>query len=218
MSQATNLKLARLNDQKKSMERELEDLVKQKDTLQNDFRDAKQEKEALITKVNEFETKMQELSASYEGKIENLNAAIGKLKTGLAQKEKELPERYAEISFLKKLLKNDRIKMEAIRKKVRKNSAVAETNTPVALQPITVTAAAKKLSGKVIDANTEYGFIVADIGSRDGVKTGDMLFVSRKSNLLGKIIVEKVRDSICVAKILYKSLADSVKKGDMVSN
>lgn len=209
---------ARLTEQKKTLETEFDNLSKQKQSLEANLTEIKKERESLIGKINEYDTKIQEMTAANEAKVQQMTSEIDKLRESLSQAEKELPKKEDEISYLKKLIKNNQVKITELNEKLGKTKA-AEAKTSVSLQPITVTPEAPKISAKVIEVNAEYGFIVIDAGSKRGIKAGDTLFVSRNGKeLLGKVVVEKVRDSICVAKILYKSLGDAAKKGDTVTN
>ena len=207
-----------LAEQKRSIEKELEELYKQKQALEIEFAAAKKEKESLVNKINDYEAKIGEIKSKSEARMRDQEAELNKIKALLAQKEKELPAKDAEINLLKEALKPGNEKIEQLTRKLNKASKKLIKNGAVSLQPITVTAEPKKISGKVLEINRDYGFLVVDVGTKAGVEKGDTLFVLRDNELLGKIIVEKTSYEICAAKILYKSLADAVQKGDSVCN
>lgn len=207
-----------LTEQKRYIERELAELYKEKKALETEFAGMKKEKETLISKVNGYEAKIEEMISENEASMKSQETEMSKLKALLAQKEKELPIKDAEISSLKESLKPSNDKIKELTKKLNKISKKFIKDGAVSLQPITVTGGPSKISGKVLEINHTYGFIVADVGAKAGVEKGETLFVLRDNELLGKVIVEKTDYELCVAKILYKSLADEVKKGDSVCN
>ena len=214
---AANIGITHLNEQKKTLQAELETIYKQKQLLETDVADIKKEKEALIVKINDYEAKINEITADNQAKIEDMTAQIGSLKVRLSQTEKTLPEKDAEISFLKRILKSDRDKIELLNRKISTMQTIDGKNS-VSLQPITVTSGNKKVEGRVLEVNSDYGFIVVNLGTNDGIKAGDTLFVSHNKGLLGKVMVEKAASSISVAKTLYKSVTNEVQKNDLVSN
>jgi len=215
LNKAANITIRNLTDRLRTAQKEAES---QRQVLEREVTDIKKERDALLDKINDYEAKIQEMAANHEAKIQEMAADMNKLNARLAQKEKELPEKEAEINFLKEALKKDRDKIDRLNKKSANYNSKDTAASPVSLQPITVTAEPKKINGKVLEVNNEYGFLVTNIGAKDGVKAGDTLFVQRRKAMLGKALVEKVSDSASVAKMLYKALADTVRKGDLVSN
>ncbi len=213
---ATHVQISRLTGQKKTMEKELDAAYKEKDALGADMDSIKKEKEALVGKISDYEARIQEMKAGHEAKTKDMEAELDRLRISL----KGLPEKEAEINSLKAALQEDKNKIGRLNKKLMKmmHGTPMPDSKSVSLQPITVTQESKKLSAKVLEVNGEYGFIVVNAGSKDGVKTGDTLFVSKNKDLLGKVVVEKVSDSVCIAKMLYKEVSDNVRKGDQVSN
>lgn len=208
----------RLTEQKRYIERELEELYKQKKALEIEFDNAKKEKEDLIDKIGDYETMVERMKSESESRARGQEAELNRIKALLAQREKDLPAKDAEINSLREALRPSREKIEELTKKLNKASRKIMTNGGISLQPITVTAGKGKINGKVLEVNHGYGFLVVDVGTRAGVEKGDTLFVLRDNKLLGKIVVERTGYDVCVAKILYKALADAVKKGDLVCN
>ena len=71
--------------------------------------------------------------------------------------------------------------------------------------------------GNVLVVNKEYNFVVLNLGSKDGVKIGDMFSVFRKNNYLGDVKVEKVHDSMSAAGFVDPQIKDKVSEGDKVT-
>jgi predicted RNase H-like nuclease (RuvC/YqgF family) len=218
LNKTTNTSNRQLTEQKRYVERELEELYKEKKALDAEFAGMKQEKESLISKVSDYEAKIEEIVSRNETRMRDQEIEMSRLRALLSQKEKELSIKDAEINSLREALRPTNDKIKELTGKLNKVSKKLIKGGAVSLQPITVTAAPSKVSGKVLEINHDYGFLVADIGAKAGIDKGDTLFVLRDNKLLGKVVVEKTDYELCVAKMLYKSLADEVKKGDLVCN
>jgi len=224
-NQAATLSNTRLSEQKKSLEKEIEEINKQKQVVETEISDIKKEKELLITKINDFETNIQEMTASHEAKVKELSSQLDSLKATMLQKEEELKkvaEKDAEITFLRKIVKASRDKIDELTKQLGKTPQTFMENPKdknvVNLPAITVTSAAKKVTGKVIDMNVDYDFVIISLGTKDGIKAGDTLFISNNKEFLGKVIVEKTRDSMSVAKLSQKAMTYTIQKGNTVTN
>jgi len=72
------------------------------------------------------------------------------------------------------------------------------------------------LEGKILVVNKEYNFVVSNLGSKDGVKIGDMFSVFRKNNYLGDVKVEKVHESMSAAGFVDPQIKDKVSEGDKI--
>lgn len=72
------------------------------------------------------------------------------------------------------------------------------------------------LEGKILVVNKEYNFVVSNLGSKDGVKVGDIFSVFHKNNPLGDVKVEKVHESMSAAGFVTENIKDKVNEGDKV--
>jgi len=203
-----NSNYAAVLNRKKTLETEVDKANALISSLEAEAADSISQRDELAAKITELQEKLNSMESGHRNQIELLNAQIKDLNTVLANMEKEIPVKDAEINTLRTKIKKGEKKILGLMGK----------NIPVSLQPITVNPDVRRLDAKVLEVNQSYGFIVLDAGAAEGVRAGQILFVFRKGNLLGKVIVEKVDMSVSVAKILYKSLADEVRKGDMISN
>jgi len=200
-----------------SLEAEAAKAYIQTKSLKSKLADVESQRDALVSKISDFEIQIQNMKTAHETAIRDMAAEIDKLKAALIQKERERElyesEKKAEVQNLK-------IKISKITKRNRQiyGRAAGSADASVRLEPITVTSQNKKIEGRILAINREYGFVIINVGAEDGVVPGDALFVFRKNNILGKVLVEKVDKNVCAAKILFKSLSDSVEKEDLVSN
>jgi len=222
--------VARVTKEKVSIEQQMMDVAKKKKLLEGEVAMANKEKADLLIKINEYETRLKEMSSGYDDKIKELNDTIEQLRQDLAAKEEELPKKNSEIESLRRQIAEYEGRLMSLNKKAANHeTSSGKAGTPVTLEPITVTgpeqaqaakknfAKTKKLNAKVVDVNKEFEFIVINAGKESGINADDTLFVYRKKKMLGKVLVERVGDGVSVARILYKSLLDEVKKDDEVS-
>jgi len=70
--------------------------------------------------------------------------------------------------------------------------------------------------GKVLVVNKDYNFIVMNLGSKDGVRVGDIFSIYRNNKNIGDVRVEKIHDSMAAADFLIKDMKDQVREGDVV--
>lgn len=82
-----------------------------------------------------------------------------------------------------------------------------------AMAPVPVGAAS---AGQIVVVNREYDFIVMNLGRNQGLNVGQEFQVSRDSQVLGTVKVEKVYDELSAAAILPNSKKDSIREGDQV--
>ena len=202
-------------------------LIDQKKSIEVKLKDLSARNDETLAKVAEYAAKREALTSEYKADIDKLAADKDMLKADIEMLKtdrdklradmesanlifnKKLAQKNSEALLLKKSFKN-------IDKKLRKLK-VAPVEKAVSLEPIVV-AWPKNASGEVLEVNKAYEFVVVDLGLDDGIAPGDTLFISRKKALLGKVVVEEAGRKNSAAKILYKALADVVKKGDTVTN
>ena len=70
------------------------------------------------------------------------------------------------------------------------------------------------ISGKVREVNAENGFVVLDVGQKQGVKPGDALRVYRDSEEIAQIEIIKVSLNVSAADIKTKKA--QIQPGDIV--
>ena len=206
-----------LADEKKSLEKNLTDVYEQKKGLEAEIEAIKKEKDDLAAKITDHETRMQQMS----GEIE-------KLKSDIALRDREIAKKNAQIKTLKKTITGYESDIAELSKKAYEPPPeAAETSSTakeekadksVTLEPITVTTPkAKKENMKVLEINSDYGFVVIKGGKDSGLQKDDILFIYRRKTLIGRVIVEKVGDDTIIAAIPNKMLANDIRKDDTVT-
>lgn len=75
---------------------------------------------------------------------------------------------------------------------------------------------AQQLAGKVLVVNREFDFVVINLGKTSGAQIGNVFEVVRGNDVLGKVKIEKVYDSLSAAAILPDSAKEQIHEGDAV--
>ncbi|MCG2704118.1 MAG: hypothetical protein L6366_07090 [Candidatus Omnitrophica bacterium] len=73
-----------------------------------------------------------------------------------------------------------------------------------------------RLEGQVLVVNKEFAFVVINIGEKDGIQESQVLDVYRGQDLLGKVKVERIYDTMSSAVILPEATKQELKEGDIV--
>jgi hypothetical protein len=74
------------------------------------------------------------------------------------------------------------------------------------------------MTGKVVAVNSEWGFVVLDVGQKEGITPDTKLLVIRGTSTVGKLSIIDVQGNRTVANILGDTLAQgmSPSPGDRV--
>ena len=72
------------------------------------------------------------------------------------------------------------------------------------------------LTGHVLAINSDYNFVVIDVGENQGVVSSAQMIVYRDGVLLGKIKITSVEPSISVGDILPEWKKGEIQEGDTV--
>lgn len=71
-------------------------------------------------------------------------------------------------------------------------------------------------TGKIMELNTQYNFVVINLGENDGLKPGVFLKVLRQNQEIAKLTVIKVRKAISAAEIKELKKGEQIKVDDLV--
>jgi ABC-type transporter Mla subunit MlaD len=92
----------------------------------------------------------------------------------------------------------------------------AAVSTPAAEQPKSKAAQNSSLEGKVLVINKDYNFVVINLGSKDGINSGDKFSLYHNNKYIGDVKAEKIHDSMTAADFETASMKDAVSEGDRV--
>ena len=77
-------------------------------------------------------------------------------------------------------------------------------------------AAAPILEGEVLVINKEYGFVIANLGTDDGVNVGDIFAVYQQDKYTGDIKVEKTQEVMSACGFVSADIANKIREGDKI--
>jgi DNA gyrase/topoisomerase IV subunit A len=86
--------------------------------------------------------------------------------------------------------------------------------TAVAVRPMVPNP--KAVEGKVLVVNREFNFVVVNLGSKDGLKTGSRLAVFQQGRQIGTVEVERLYDNMSAANVVAEEKKGQVQEGDTV--
>lgn len=193
--------------EKMNLEKKVNELYSRKTALESKLVETNNEKNALLNKIDE-----------YQNNIKTFTDEIEQVKKDLAAANEGITKKNGEIASLTKKIEEYETRIASLKEELTlAPETKVKSASAVELAPITVTSKTKKVDGKILDVNKKYGFVVINVGRASGIQEDDTLFVFRNDNMLGKVVVEKADKDVSIAKVLYKSLADTVQRGDTIS-
>ncbi|MGA2774633.1 MAG: hypothetical protein ABSE81_01000 [Candidatus Omnitrophota bacterium] len=212
----------------------LKAVQEQLDSVSNELKQVKADKEAALNRVEEFKRYMGQANserALLEGRLTVANEDIKKAqaslkdiqdqKTQLENKVKELQTQVQGIE-LGKIVVSPETKETAKKEnkklaKEKKGAAQKKAPEPKpAVEENKAAAPTGALEGKVLVINKEYNFAVLNLGSRDGINVGDSFSAYHNGNYIGDLVVEKLHDSMSAANFVNPDLKDKIAEGDKV--
>ncbi len=222
----------RITDKSQSQIRDLNGTVRRQEeilqNMENEMNDLKTEMESLKVAGVNLQNKLTDASdvikktgeqlkdtlaqkAALEKTVEDLRAQTQKVELGTivvgaesAVKAEPVPD--APVKETRK---------ERAKKTVRSETKPAGTvsQPPVEKAPVSqMTVPATGLKGKVLTINKDYNFAIINLGSKDGVKLGDIFSVYHNDAYIGDVKVEKIHDSMSAAG--FSSLESGTKVGE----
>lgn len=215
------------------VQKKLVETLKEKDEAQKNLADLKVAKSDLEAKIAAMESDIKKINEALSKEKEeknsiktNLDAKEAMLADLNAQLENEKREKDALNDSLAKFRKDyENLKsqvdqltktkqdLEAKLKEFSEASAPSAKESGVELEKIVVSAESK-LKGDVVVVNKNLGFLVINLGSKDGISPGTILGIYRNDSFLGEVQVEKVYESISSANILPEWKGVAFKEGD----
>ncbi|MFH1094138.1 MAG: hypothetical protein V1739_08350 [Candidatus Omnitrophota bacterium] len=201
--------------------------------LEVDYKNGLAENETLSTKL---ESKMKVI-ATLKSELEKETNTSTNVSTKLERVSRDYDDIKAQLSQIrmaKEALENRIIQMSRKNRRdsVELEKIIVDSDRPAQAAPeggtVTgvVTEAQKpafiplgppaRLEGQILVVNKEFAFVVINIGEKDGIKNAEVLDVYRGQELLGKVQVERIYDTMSSAIILPKVTKKEIKEGDSV--
>ncbi len=180
--------------------------------IQESFKAIKAENKVLSRQLNNLNSH----KAALDKKIQDLQEGKSAIEKRLSEMETMLAGRVSQVNSLKEDLDairsgkpvadldkkfKESVELPAI--VVRSGSPAEKTETGAAAFP-----------GKILAVNLDNNFVVIDLGSSSGIKSGDRFSVYRDGKQIGSIEVIQVRDNISACDI--KRMSAPLKTGDNI--
>jgi septal ring factor EnvC (AmiA/AmiB activator) len=186
------------NDTKTDLENTRRDLEQTRAELEQ----TRTELEAANTQIVQLNETIRNKDAELVEKS-NLIAGLEDEKATLSAQIEELNSQIATMQDEIAQLQEDKGVLEAQLEKYEK-----ELSKEITMKPGT--------AGKIVYANEVWNFVVIDIGANAGVQAGAEMIMQRNDNMMGKIKISAVRDSIAIAEVMPSFQTADVKEGDDV--
>ncbi len=222
-----------------SLQEELESLRIKQNATQMQLEEYKKTISGMELKIKDAQTNIDSLNSTLEQETKSKQEAltmVAQLKSDLEQQnglksdlEKKVQQMQKDTERLQAQLKETEKKKTELEEKIKaletQNQQTQAQGQGVELGTIVVgqegkgaanTKTALPLEGKVLVVNKEYNFAVINLGSKDGVKSGDVYSLYHGKKYIGDIKVEKIHDSMSAADFVSASIKDAVSEGDRV--
>jgi len=217
---------ARLDESKKliaDMQVKLQDGQTQIEALNNDVQKERDAKQQALTQIDQLKSDLEnqkEMRVTLEKKITQAQDEVKKAQSQVKELEAQKNELEQKLKSIGDKSQGEQSKSTGV--ELGKIVVGPETNAQVAatqtgqISPQENKPAAAELSGKILVINKDYNFAVINLGSKDGVKIGDVFSVYHKNKYIGDVKVEKVHDSMSAAGFTSSDVKNKFSEGDKV--
>ncbi len=170
-------------------------------SLEADLKRVLDETKAKADRMAELEAKLRELPPGYNP--QTLPEQINKLKQEIAEVQAQTEKKKEEVAAAEKKVADAHKALDDILAKIEARKKAFERNS---------------MSGRVVAVNTDWGFVVLDVGAKEGISPDTKLIVIRGTQTVGKVNIIDVSGTRTVASILGETLAPGMSPapGDRV--
>ena len=204
----------------RSLETELDERIKRIEKLSLDLEKEKALKESALAQLedahSEIESLKQSLSVEKQEK-EIFKNELASVKEELAKKSEHLKETSEELEEVRANLEEYKQAKRTFEGRVKDLiGEVSEEGTSGVPGIDTARIVVRSIEGKVLVVNSEYNFVMIDLGAKDGIRIGEDLIACRGDKFLGKVRIEKIYPQGSAASILPRWKKGDIQEGDSV--
>ncbi|MBF0486069.1 MAG: hypothetical protein HQL16_06115 [Candidatus Omnitrophica bacterium] len=178
---------------------------KLKDTLETEAKSKIDMREKLSKDLEDAQAKLKDYETQQTGHKAEVDALQKKL-SDLDDKNKDLEKQLKDIT-------------EGIAARQTRTEIIPvpgqSKEEKVELDRIVITPDSAK-EGKVLNVDTETEFLIFDLGSKNGMKQGDVMSVYRGKTYLGDVKVSRVQEEMSAADFIPPFSSRKVRKNDQV--
>ena len=170
--------------------------------LDNEIAGLNSEKAPVDKKIATAENAVKEISERFPGTtLQNVAVKIKQLESDLETAKQDLATRKTELEVVNKKVAVNEVRIEKAEKvQTDRLSSIGRNAT----------------EGLITAVNTDWGFVLVNIGKDQGVQGDSQLIVQRDGIRIGNLNVVSIQPGLTVADINQKGLSGSVEPGDKV--
>ena len=170
--------------------------------LDNEISGLNSEKAPVDKKIATAENAVKEISERFPGTtLQNVAGKIKQLESDLETAKQDLATRKTELEVVNKKVAANEVRIEKAEKvQTDRLSSIGRNAT----------------EGLITAVNTDWGFVLVNIGKDQGVQGDSQLIVQRDGIRIGNLNVVSIQPGLTVADINQKGLSGSVEPGDKV--
>lgn len=190
--------------------------------LENTYGDLKRTSDELTATKDELAQTQDQLEQARQ-QIVQLNETVTQRNAEIARQTEQIGQLEQDKAGLQVQiddLHNTVAKMEDEQQDLRDKIVTLEqtvTDLEAQLGQGTVKALPKGLHGRVLVVNSDWNFVVLDIGSDSGLVPNAEMLVHRGEQLIGKVLISGVTRQLAIADINNAWLQTGLKEGDSVA-
>ncbi|PIP20182.1 MAG: hypothetical protein COX40_06180 [Candidatus Omnitrophica bacterium CG23_combo_of_CG06-09_8_20_14_all_40_11] len=208
------------------LELKLKDAQTSIDTLMGTLEQETKAKQEALDQVQQLKTDLQQqkgLRVDLETKLQQAQKDAEKTQAQLKEIESQKTELEAKIKELEVQVQQPQTQQQTQAQGVELGTIVVgpegssvpgQAASSVSTKQPKEKAVALSLEGKVLVVNKDYNFVVINLGSEDGVNSGDIFALYHNNKYIGDIKVEKIHESMSAADFTSASTKDAVSEGD----
>ncbi len=156
----------------------------------------------LDSQIAKIDSVIEELKEKFPGVTpKNVGTIIQQLESDLDDAKQELTAKQGEVEIASKKFVNHEAQIE--------RGQVSQARRLTRIQR-------NATEGVITAVNLDWGFVVVNIGSRQGVSADSTLIVKRGGSRIADLSIVSVKPGVTVANIRQKSLSGVVQPGDHV--
>ena len=176
-----------------------------------------QEKDKQLEEKSQSLATLEQQMDELKAEVRTKNQEITKNRTTIAQSESSIKDSNEKNQLLQKENKDLKARLDYFEKQYGVSGAQTEVVDGAVIESNGVSnpSNSKATSGKVILVNREYNFIVAGIGKLDGLNMKDQMEIIRGDQVIGKVAVSKLYDSLSSCEIVQEGKSQ-IQEGDLV--
>ena len=193
-----------------SAENRYEELQNTKTDLENTRADLTKTKNELATTKTELaaaQTKVTELTDSLARK----ESEVAQAKSQIDQLQQDKTALQTQIDDLNNQLVKAEEEMRDLQDQVATLDKIVKESTPTGNKPLPI-----GLTGKIAVVNSDWNFVVLNIGSDSGLVRDAQMLVHRADKLIGKVRITNVQKSMAIADIMRDWEQSPIREGDYV--